>query len=161
MVRLRNRYLLCEINFDDQRTNIAVMSNDLLNEIKQSVVTMHGDYGIGSVMPGFNVKYLNPYTRIFIVRSRRRSYKFVSTALPFMKKLLDKPCRITTLHCGGTIRSCQKFLLKYQRQQLSAVLLKCKTDPEQKKVKESILKCTLKDVEGEGCLEEEEDIDSS
>ncbi|XP_033123186.1 ribonuclease P/MRP protein subunit POP5-like [Anneissia japonica] len=162
MVRLRNRYLLCEIIFDERYANYpAVVSNDILSEIKNAVVHTHGDYGMGAVQLGLNVKYLNPHTQIFIVRSRRSSYKIVWTSLPFVNKLCKKICKINTLHCGGTIRTCQKFLLKYQRQQLSGVLLKCQSDEERKAVKESILSCTLKEDTEDFMGEDEEDIDSS
>ncbi|XP_070572976.1 ribonuclease P/MRP protein subunit POP5-like [Ptychodera flava] len=143
MVRYKNRYLLCELVFDDDKLVHPVEEKVIYFTIKQAIERSHGDYGIGVTLSGLNVKYLNIYTRIVLIRVRRDFYKLLWSALPFIRSIEKKPCFIHTLHLGGTIRSCQKFLLKYSRQKLVVLLQKCKTPEERKAVQKSILSCTL------------------
>jgi ribonuclease P/MRP protein subunit POP5 len=46
----------------------------------------------------------------------------VWAAITFVTTIHDQPCAIRVLHCGGTIRSCQKATVKFDQQLL--ILLK-------------------------------------
>jgi len=44
-------------------------------------------------------------------------------------------CRRLFSRCAGTIRSCQKFLIKHGRKQIARLLTLCQTDDERAQVK--------------------------
>ncbi|KAG8597015.1 hypothetical protein GDO81_002143, partial [Engystomops pustulosus] len=77
-------------------------------------------------------KYLNAYTGIIFLRCRKAFHQLLGSSLPFITSLENRgqrySCFFNTLHIGGTIRTCQKFLIQYNRKQL-AVLLKNCSDP--------------------------------
>ncbi|XP_038059390.1 ribonuclease P/MRP protein subunit POP5-like [Patiria miniata] len=158
MVRIKNRYFLCELVFEDAIWRaLAVNNQHLYNAVKDAVRQIHGDYGAAAIAWGLNVKYLNPDTGVMMIRVRRQNQKILSTTLPFIKSVASFPVTMRTLHISGTIRSCQKFLVKYNRRQLVVLLRQCRTKEERQKVRESIRRCTLEQEEeefGDGALED-------
>ncbi|XP_022095807.1 ribonuclease P/MRP protein subunit POP5-like [Acanthaster planci] len=150
MVRIKNRYFLCELVFEDAvRRALMVGVQHLYSAVKDAVKEVHGDYGAAALAWGLNVKYLNPHTGVMLIRVRRQNQKILSTTLPFIKSVAGYPVTVRTLHISGTIRCCQKFLIKYNRRQLVVLLKQCKTKEERQQVKDSIRRCTLKPEEQE------------
>ncbi|XP_002734205.1 ribonuclease P/MRP protein subunit POP5-like [Saccoglossus kowalevskii] len=143
MVRFKNRYILCELVFEDDFLVHPTEERNLYYKIKEAIAKAHGDYGVGVLQGGLSVKYLNVYTNIVFIRARRAYHKLVLSALPFIRSIAKYSCFLNTLHVGGSIRSCQKFLQKYGRQQLAILLRKCKTQEEKQEVQKSILNCSL------------------
>ncbi|KAF5891288.1 ribonuclease P/MRP protein subunit POP5 [Clarias magur] len=76
--------------------------------------------------------YLNAYTGVVILRLRKAHYQLLWSALPFITSIFSQgqrvQCFFNCIHVGGTIRTCQKFLVRYGRQQLCRMLPHCKTD---------------------------------
>ncbi|XP_046840226.1 ribonuclease P/MRP protein subunit POP5-like isoform X2 [Xenia sp. Carnegie-2017] len=137
MVRLKSRYLLMEMRFEDGMVDESINSSALYNEIMKSVENAYGDFGYGCIKMTFKVKYVNPYTGVVFVKCSRDYYRMLWHAITFVKKINGRQCSLTTLHLGGTIKSCQRYLLKYNKKQLSHLLVECKTKGE----REKILKC--------------------
>ncbi|GFR78933.1 ribonuclease P/MRP protein subunit POP5 [Elysia marginata] len=63
----------------------------------------------------------------------------LSSALVFITKAGGMDVLFKTLHVGGSIRSCQKFLINYHRKNLAQLFPDCKTPEEQADVMKSIL----------------------
>ncbi|XP_043385810.1 ribonuclease P/MRP protein subunit POP5 isoform X5 [Chelonia mydas] len=99
------------------------------------------------------VKYLNAYTGIVLLRCRKDFYRLLWSALPFVTYLENRnqrySCFFNTLHVGGTIRTCQKFLIQYNRKQLLLLLHNCTSEEERQSIQKSVLSCCLKEVEEE------------
>lgn len=99
------------------------------------------------------VKYLNAHTGIVFLRFPKKFYRLLWSALPFITGIETRgqkiPCFFNCLHVGGeenlnthtvpfipaalkvfvilgTIRTCQKFLIQYNKRQLHRMLPKCK-----------------------------------
>ncbi|XP_022266150.1 ribonuclease P/MRP protein subunit POP5 isoform X1 [Canis lupus familiaris] len=93
------------------------------------------------------VRYLNAYTGIVLLRCRKEFYQLVCSALPFITYLENKghryPCFLNTLHVGGTIRTCQKFLIRYNRRQLLILLQNCTDEGEREAIQKSVTKSCL------------------
>ncbi|XP_073675839.1 ribonuclease P/MRP protein subunit POP5 [Garra rufa] len=160
MVRFKSRYLLCEVCVRDRSGLQLLEDRTVYNALRASVNRMHGDYGAAVCNIGLTVKYLNAHTGVVLIRSRKKYYQLIWSALPFITCLENKgqkvQCFLNCLHVGGTIRTCQKFLVKYNKQQLHRMLLDCKTDAEKQEIRKSILSCSLTTVR-----EEETDEDGS
>lgn len=151
MVRYRNRYILSDIIFPhDQEKDAAatLQTNHVYRAIKDAMVRAHGDYGIALVTSSLSVKYLNPETNIVVVRTKRGTHQLVQSAMAFVKNIGEQEAFFRTLHVGGTIRSCKKFLLTYHKQQLPLFQRQCKTDEEKREFQLAILDACAK-LEGD------------
>uniref|UniRef100_A0A8D3B9W6 Ribonuclease P/MRP protein subunit POP5 n=1 Tax=Scophthalmus maximus TaxID=52904 RepID=A0A8D3B9W6_SCOMX len=149
MVRVKSRYLLCEVNVSDRSRLLLLDDRAVATAVRAAVARTHGDYGSALCTIGFSVKYLNAHTGIVFLRFPKRSYKLLWSALPFITSVESRgqkiPCSLNCLHVGGTIRTCQKFLIRYNTQQLHLMLPQCKNEGKEEKqqVRKAILNCSL------------------
>uniref|UniRef100_A0A7N8WJC5 POP5 homolog, ribonuclease P/MRP subunit n=1 Tax=Mastacembelus armatus TaxID=205130 RepID=A0A7N8WJC5_9TELE len=132
MVRLKSRYLLCEVIVSDRSRLLLLDDRAIASAVKAAVARIHGDYGAALCSIRFSVKYLNAHTGIVFLRFPKRCYKLLWSALPFITSVETHrqkiPCFLNCLHVGGTIRTCQKFLVQYNTRQLHQMLPKCKNE---------------------------------
>ncbi|XP_068094789.1 ribonuclease P/MRP protein subunit POP5 [Hyperolius riggenbachi] len=162
-MRFKSRYFLCEVVLEEPRCRQNITQSVVLYNVKNTVARMHGDFGAAAVSVGLSVKYLNAYTGVILLRCRKEFHQLLWSSLPFISSLENRghryPCFINTLHVGGTIRTCQKFLIQYNRQQLSLLLKEC-TDPDEKEtIRKSIASCTLQNVEESEYIAEYEEME--
>lgn len=151
MVRLKHRYFLVRLFFDDQKFGHNIEPYQIYGRIKTAVETIHGDHGLACIDVSLSVKYVNVYTNVILIKTRRQFHRLLWSSLPFIthipenigKRTVKLPCFLHTLHVGGSIRSCQKFLIKYHRRKLNSILDQCSTPGEKRKVKKSIEGATL------------------
>eukprot|EP00033_Pygsuia_biforma_P002662 GCRY01002943.1.p1 GENE.GCRY01002943.1~~GCRY01002943.1.p1 ORF type:complete len:154 (+),score=14.30 GCRY01002943.1:151-612(+) len=113
MVRFKNRYLLGELVWEQDKVNMELNSKDLLNAIRQSVEMNFGPVGLGNVRQSLAVKYLNPVTQIFIVRSPRDYFQMVWQAMTFLSSLDSHRCILRVFHTSGTLRLAQQQCFNY------------------------------------------------
>lgn len=73
-------------------------------------------YACGS----FVVKYFNPQTSLCIIRCARDHHRSVWTAITLTNKIKAK-VTLTCIHIGGTIRACQKAVLKHHKKLLAVL----------------------------------------
>ncbi|ESO97352.1 hypothetical protein LOTGIDRAFT_231547 [Lottia gigantea] len=150
------RYIVFEIVFVNKKPVEYVLNNyDVNTAIRAAVLQAHGDFGLGILQNSLHVKYMSNHQDVILVKARRGAHKLLQTAVTmFLKKIktFDVVCR--TLHIGGTIKACQKFLLQYYRKQLPALMLKCSNLDEMKEIQEVILStcCGLESDKKLGCL---------
>uniref|UniRef100_A0A3P8VVH2 Ribonuclease P/MRP protein subunit POP5 n=1 Tax=Cynoglossus semilaevis TaxID=244447 RepID=A0A3P8VVH2_CYNSE len=132
MVRIKSRYLLCEINVTDKSRLLLLDDRAVMTAVRTAVARIHGDYGAAQCIIGVSVKYMNAHTGMVFLRFPKRCYKLLWSALPFITCMETRgqkiPCFLNCLHVGGTIRTCQKFLIRYNTQQLHRLLPKCKNE---------------------------------
>ncbi|KAI7797749.1 ribonuclease P/MRP protein subunit POP5, partial [Triplophysa rosa] len=153
------RYLLCEVCVPE-RSSLELMDERAIHHtLRAAVNRAHGDYGSALFNIGVNVKYLNALTGVVFIRCRKGHFRLIWSALPFITHLENRgqnvQCFFNCIHVGGTIKTCQKFLAQYNRQQLHRMLLDCKTDAEKQQVRRAILNCSLVNVKGEEADDEE------
>ncbi|XP_012676693.1 ribonuclease P/MRP protein subunit POP5 [Clupea harengus] len=160
MVRFKSRYLLCEVCVEDRSSLLLLEERAIFHAVKTAVARSHGDYGAALLILSFAVKYVNAHTGIILIRCRKSHYRILWSALPFISCLENRgqkvQCLISCLHVGGTIRTCQKFLVKYSTQQLHRMLPHCKNEAERDEVRRAVLSCSL---EKERDVEEEEEVE--
>ncbi|XP_008296104.1 ribonuclease P/MRP protein subunit POP5 [Stegastes partitus] len=160
MVRVKSRYLLCEVNVSDKSQLLLLDDRAVAATVRAAVARTHGDYGAALCSIRFSVKYLNAHTGIVLLRFPKRCYRLLWSALPFITSIETRshkiPCFLNCLHVGGTIRTCQKFLIKYNTQQLHRMLPKCKDEEEKQHIRKAILNCSLAGETKEAFEEESE-----
>ncbi|XP_032742171.1 ribonuclease P/MRP protein subunit POP5 [Rattus rattus] len=151
MVRFKHRYLLCELVSEDPRCRLSLDDRVLGGLVRDTIARVHGAFGAAACSVGFAVRYLNAYTGVVLLRCRKDFYQLVWSALPFITCLENKghryPCFFNTLHVGGTIRTCQKFLIQYNRRQLLVLLQNCTDEGEREAIKKSVSRSCLLDRE--------------
>ncbi|XP_031156676.1 ribonuclease P/MRP protein subunit POP5 [Sander lucioperca] len=168
MVRVKSRYLLCEVNVSDRSRLLLLDDRAVAATVKAAVARIHGDYGAALCSIRFSVKYLNAHTGIVFLRFPKKCYRLLWSALPFITCIETRgqkiSCFLNCLHVGGTMRTCQKFLIRYNTQQLHRMLPKCKNEEEKQQVQKAILNCSLTgrnkeafEVESESEEDEEEE----
>ncbi|XP_077457479.1 ribonuclease P/MRP protein subunit POP5 [Stigmatopora argus] len=146
MVRVKWRYFVCEINVLDKKSLFLVNDGRVAAAVRDAVACIHGDYGTAMLSHRDFVKYLNTYTGIVVMRFPKMYYKTLWSALPFITciKTVHQtiPCFLNCLHIGGTIRTCQRFLISYSARQLHRMLPNCKTEAMKRHVRNAILSCS-------------------
>ncbi|XP_073510297.1 ribonuclease P/MRP protein subunit POP5 [Phyllobates terribilis] len=150
-MRFKSRYFLCELVLEDPRWRQSITEVAVWYNVKETVARLHGDFGAAACSVGMSVKYLNAYTGIILLRCRKAFHQLLWSSLPFITRLEYRgqryPCFINTIHVGGTIRTCQKFLIRYNRRQLALLLKNC-TNPEEKRaIQKSIESCSLENIQ--------------
>ncbi|CAH1758205.1 2991_t:CDS:2 [Entrophospora sp. SA101] len=131
MVRLKNRWLLFELIFEDslqqqtitspyssQTVSEGISSKDIYNVVKESIQNNFGDYGTGCVSVSISVKYFSSHTNIGVLRISRDHYHMVWCALTFITQVKSKNCLLRILHIGGTIKQCQLSAIEYDKDQI-------------------------------------------
>ncbi|XP_072537250.1 ribonuclease P/MRP protein subunit POP5 [Salminus brasiliensis] len=147
MVRLKARYLLCEVCVSERSMLRVLEEKDIYQAVKAAVTKAHGAHGAALFGIGSAVAYLNAYTGVVMLRFRKSHYRILWSALPFINCIWKHgqkvQCFFNCIHVGGTIRTCQRFLVRYNRQQLCRMLPHCKTEAERQEVRKAVLSCSL------------------
>ncbi|NXA38018.1 POP5 protein, partial [Eudromia elegans] len=155
------RYVLCEVLVEEPRCRQGIEERALGLAVRDAVARAHGDFGLAACCVSFTVKYLNAYTGAVLLRCRRDAHRLLCSALPLVRLLESRgqryPCALRTLHVGGTIRSCQKFLIQYNRRQLLMLLQNCTNEEERQAIQQSVLSCSLTEEPSQSGDEEDDD----
>eukprot|EP00047_Mylnosiga_fluctuans_P006566 m.247752 g.247752 ORF g.247752 m.247752 type:complete len:142 (+) comp15486_c0_seq1:18-443(+) len=118
MVRFKNRYFLVEIVHEDGMVDESLSAQQLLKLIREAVGLAHGDFGLGCLQGSLSIKYMNVYTGAVLIRCARDHHALLWSALTLITSIKKRSCIFNLLHLGGTIRSCQRFLLAHNKAQL-------------------------------------------
>ncbi|XP_041755912.1 ribonuclease P/MRP protein subunit POP5 isoform X2 [Coregonus clupeaformis] len=115
MVRMKLRYLLCEVCVSD-RSNLSLVDDGAIYPAAKTAVSRaHGDYGAALSSLGFSVKYLNAHTGIVFLCCWKSHYRLIWSALPFITSLENRgervPCFLNCLHVGAERSEIRKAVL--------------------------------------------------
>ena len=109
MVRVKQRYILGELIFDNESidNNVKLVNimgqKELQDHFKQEVSDLYGDLGHAKIAGNFMMKFWNVETKVFILRVGRENEQMVTSALALMNQLKNLPCRVRILHVSGTL----------------------------------------------------------
>jgi ribonuclease P/MRP protein subunit POP5 len=121
MVRVKRRYFVFQFHFNSNTNSSTVIKSSQIHSTLESMIArLYGDVGIARFTRNLSVIYYNPSTHTAIVRCLRDDKHMLQTAATFISKLVNDPieCSIQTLHVGGSIRQCKKYLVNYCIEQL-------------------------------------------
>lgn len=150
MVRLKQRYILFDIlyppssdtggsqenledfiNFSKSRQNTLLtlhrtspsnISQKTLTQAIRTVIQDHyGDFGAGTAGMQFAIKYFSNKTSTGILRCGRLSFQIVVAALALMNKLGDEDVIVRCIHVSGTIKKCEEYSIKRNRDLMSVL----------------------------------------
>ncbi|KAI8914506.1 hypothetical protein EDD86DRAFT_244703 [Gorgonomyces haynaldii] len=115
MVRIKNRYFLCELQVENDEI-LQLNKYALLNALSEAIQEWYGQTGLGEIIPGLQVKYFSPATGMLIIRVTRKHYQQVWAALGFMNQLRNRGCKFSVIHISGTIKKVQQKAIKYDKE---------------------------------------------
>eukprot|EP01117_Protostelium_nocturnum_P014120 TRINITY_DN5333_c0_g1_i2.p1 TRINITY_DN5333_c0_g1~~TRINITY_DN5333_c0_g1_i2.p1 ORF type:complete len:133 (-),score=32.13 TRINITY_DN5333_c0_g1_i2:206-604(-) len=130
MVRIKHRYILTEIGFEDEKERRKIDTSKLYWTIRNSIQLHFGDFGMGSLLSSLQVKYWNKETGICIIRCSRDQYQLCWSSLTWVTNMFEtnSPVSMRVIHVGGTIKMCLRSALEYDR---SSLLLECAKEEEE------------------------------
>ncbi|XP_027112008.1 probable ribonuclease P/MRP protein subunit POP5 [Coffea arabica] len=117
MVGFKNRYLVMEVFLDPNKDlaadePIIITQFNLSKAIKDSILTNFGECGLASSLNSFQVKYVNPITKLCIIRASREDHQKVWAAIAMVRSIGNCPVTFSLLDISGSINACKKAALK-------------------------------------------------
>lgn len=119
MVRLKSRWLLFEILYPSESSNVTfsaasqnVTSKLLLDTLRQQIAYNFGDQGSGLVASSLAIRYFSAATSTGIVRIGRDHYRMAWAALTFIRDIAGRECVISVRRVSGTIKNAEKEILR-------------------------------------------------
>ncbi|XP_059278431.1 probable ribonuclease P/MRP protein subunit POP5 [Lycium ferocissimum] len=130
MVGFKNRYMVMEVSLDPNKDTasdkpIVITQFNLTKAIRDVILTNFGECGLASSANSFQVKYVNPITKLCIIRASRDEHQKVWAAITMVRSVGSCPVVFNLLDLSGSIRACRAAALKcdefkFQQYQLSA-----------------------------------------
>ena len=118
MVRVKKRHCLFKLNnLTYKKTGNDITCSEIYTSIKSSVLKLYGLLG-NKYLASFQIKYFNIYTNIGYFSCLREYHRKILAALNFVNQIGKFQCNFRSLHVGGTIKNCQRFLVKYHAQSI-------------------------------------------
>ncbi|XP_074282363.1 putative ribonuclease P/MRP protein subunit POP5 [Silene latifolia] len=121
MVGFKNRYMLFEVSIDKAAPLDDLQSN-LATAIKHSILLNFGECGLASSLASFQVKYLNPRTKLCIIRTSRQDYQNVWSAITMVSTILNLPASFNLLDLTGSIKACRKAAISCEEAKFEQLL---------------------------------------
>ena len=109
MVKFKSRYILLETTFEDgnQLKNIDVTK--MINFLRKQVQINFGDVGLGKINKNLQVKYINNYTNMLMIRVSREFIKLIWTTLVLTNNFEGENVRFRVVNVSGTIKKCESY----------------------------------------------------
>ncbi|MFH4977530.1 hypothetical protein AB6A40_004239 [Gnathostoma spinigerum] len=131
MVKLKFRYLLAEVLVDEPG---VITERAIYYAIEKCIADLYGDFGVGAAKISLNVKVCDKATSITVIRISFDSVNHLLAAIPFVSFIDKVPAVLRTLHVGATMRSCEKALIRINREKLYSSLKSAKNEAEKKEI---------------------------
>ncbi|GAV91974.1 RNase_P_Rpp14 domain-containing protein/Dimer_Tnp_hAT domain-containing protein, partial [Cephalotus follicularis] len=117
MVGFQNRYLVMEVFVDPNRgltpdDPIIITQFNISKAIKGSILVNFGECGLASSLGSFQVKYVNPITKLCIIRASREAYQNVWSAITMVRSIGNCPVLFNLMNLSGSIKACKNAALK-------------------------------------------------
>ncbi|KAK8944436.1 putative ribonuclease P/MRP protein subunit POP5 [Platanthera zijinensis] len=126
MVQFKNRYMVIEVMINGSKDSsgndpIIVTEYNLLKAIKDKILLNFGECGLALSLGSLQgilfytcalVKYVNPSTRLCVIRTSRDDYQKIWAAMTMVKSIGKCPITLNLLALSGTIKACKSAALK-------------------------------------------------
>ena len=112
MVKFKSRYLLIELLYEDkklQKYDASKFAKIIKNEIEKNF----GEISLGKINKNLQIKYVNNYTNMLIIRVGKEYIKLMRTAIALINKIEYENVRLRILGISGTIKGAEKRATKF------------------------------------------------
>ena len=112
MVKFKSRYILVEAIYEDKKVQKCDESK-LAKIIKNEVEKNFGEVNLGKINKNLQIKYVNNYTNMLIIRVGKEYIKLMKTALALINKIDFENVRLRIIGVSGTIKGAEKRATKF------------------------------------------------
>ncbi|KAA8520581.1 hypothetical protein F0562_014837 [Nyssa sinensis] len=91
---------------------IIITQFNISKAIKDSILVNFGECGLASSLGSFQVKYVNPITKLCIIRASKEEYKKVWSAITMVKSVGNRPVFFNLLDLSGSIKAYKNAAMK-------------------------------------------------
>ena len=112
MVKFKSRYILVESIYEDkkvQKTDESKLAKIIKNEVEKNF----GEVNLGKINKNLQIKYVNNYTNMLIIRVGKEYIKLMRTALALINKIDFENVRLRIIGVSGTIKGAEKRATKF------------------------------------------------
>ncbi|KAM0901837.1 hypothetical protein ACQ4PT_019702 [Festuca glaucescens] len=128
MVHFKNRYMVMVVFMDASRGEVdpvILTQFNITKVIRDSIQVNFGECGLAASLGSLQVKYVNPLTKLCVIRMSREDHQKVWAAITLVRSIGKIPVSFNLLDVSGTIRACKKAALeceevKFEQYKLSA-----------------------------------------
>ena len=117
MVKFKSRYILIEVLYEDKKIQ-KFDTSKFAKIIKNEVENNFGEIGLGKINKNLQVKYVNNYTNMLIIRVGKEYIKLMRTALALINSIDFEKVRLRIIGVSGTIKGAEKratqFLINFK-----------------------------------------------
>nr|GEW91295.1 probable ribonuclease P/MRP protein subunit POP5 [Tanacetum cinerariifolium] len=119
MVGFKNRYMVMEVFVDPNKDiskddPIILSQHNISKAIKDSILVNFGECGLASSLGSLQVKYVNPLTKVCIIRASRDEHQKVWAAITMVRSVGNCPVVFNLLDLSGNIKACKSAALKIE-----------------------------------------------
>ncbi|PPD76916.1 hypothetical protein GOBAR_DD26168 [Gossypium barbadense] len=129
MVGFKNRYMVMEVLLDPNKEisgddPIVVTQFNISKAIKDGILVNFGECGLASSLGSFQVKYVNPITKLCVIRASRDEYQKIWSSISMVRSIGNCPVLFNLLDLSvcllelkfrfraGSIKACKTATLK-------------------------------------------------
>ncbi|CAN6227558.1 unnamed protein product, partial [Urochloa humidicola] len=115
MVHFKNRYMVMEVFIDAGRGEqdpVILTQFNITKVIRDSIQLNFGECGLAASLGSLQVKYVNPVTKLCIIRASREDHQKVWAAITMVRCIGKIPVSFNLLDMSGSIRACKKAALE-------------------------------------------------
>jgi len=129
MVHFKNRYMVMEVFIDAGRGEsdpVILTQFNVTKVIRDSIQLNFGECDLAASLGSLQVKYVNPVTKLCIIRVSREDHQKVWTAITMVRSIGKIPVSFNLLDVSGSIWACRRAALecdkaKFEQYKLAAV----------------------------------------
>ena len=112
MVKFKSRYLLIEVIYEDNKIK-KYDTSKFAKIIKNEIEKNFGEISLGKINKNLQIKYVNNYTNMLIIRVGKEYIKLMRAAIVLINKIEFEKVRMRILGISGTIKGAEKRATKY------------------------------------------------
>lgn len=117
MVKFKSRYLLIETLYEGGKLK-PFDTGKIAIVLKNTVSYYFGDLGVGKLNKNLQVKYMNNYTNMLIIRVGKENLKILWTAIALINNIEGVNTRMHVIGVSGSIKKCEQKAKKHLEQWL-------------------------------------------
>ena len=107
MVKFKSRYILIEVLYEDKKMQ-KFDESKFAKIIKNEVEANFGQICLGKINKNLQIKYVNNYTNMLIIRVGKEYIKLMRAALALINKIDFEKVRLRIIGVSGTIKGAEK-----------------------------------------------------
>ncbi|XP_052154937.1 probable ribonuclease P/MRP protein subunit POP5 [Oryza glaberrima] len=116
MVHFKNRYMVMEAFIDTagkgQSDPLILTQLNSTKAIRDSIQINFGECGLAACLGSLQVKYVNPITKLCVIRVSREDHQKVWAAITMVRSIGKIPVSFNLRDVSGSIRACKKAALE-------------------------------------------------